>query len=204
MFASTAIANGKYLFILEHQKRIFILKNKTNWGKFKHAYDSFINIFMPFKENINMINIKYDRDVQIFFEIARYIYIISVFTVFIFFYFLISHGLNSKFTPASETFCKYSIPCFLFYSSIQQSEISAFSITYAISAIFLIFMTSTKWLSYKKLTVNSQLYFKEESTYAQFIFNSWDWGVQTKPTYLEKKRRMRQLFTIGMKEVEFK
>jgi hypothetical protein len=150
-----------------------------------------------------MINVKYDRDVQIHFEIARYIYIISVFTVFIFFYFLINHGFSSTFTPPTETFCKYNIPCFLFYSSIQESEVSAFSITYAISAIFLIFMTATKWLSYKKLTVNSQLYFKEETTFAQFIFNSWDWSIKTKSLYLEKKSRMRQLYSIGMKEVDF-
>jgi hypothetical protein len=192
-----------YIYIKEHQQRIFLMKNKTCMGKVRHRYNTFLDFFLPFKKNINLLSYKYNRDVEFNFELMRYIYIMSIFIFLIFLYFLMMHGFNYQFDDLEEgLFCKYNIPCFLFYSRIKVTEMTGFSITFAIMTFFIMYMATTRWMTYKKLYLNSQLYHKHDSKFSQFFFTSWDWSIKTKPSYLEKKERLRHLYKIGMQEVE--
>ena len=195
MLASTALAN-------EHQSRIFLQKSRTCMGRFRHRWHNFWYFFLPFKSDMNLISYRYDRDVLFTFEIIRLLFMISFSVLFTYLYFLITHALNADYNDPTQLYCKYMIPCVLFYSRVTPSEGSTFSITYAVMTFVVVYFSVMKYIQYSKLHMNSQLYDREETKFSQYFFTSWDWSVKTNALYRENKRRLRELYKLSMQEVE--
>lgn len=198
MLASTAIAN-------EHQTKIFREKSKTKWGRFRHKFHNFLQFFVPFKNDINLIAYRYNVDVFEYFQISRFLFILSFFVLFSYVYFLVKHisyfDFNSKTNPMAGM-CRFNLPCILFYSRIPVSEANAFSIAYITMTFTIFYFSLLKWIGFKRLHLNGKLYDREETKFSQFFFTSWDWSIKAKASYLEKKKRLRNLYKFSLEEVE--
>jgi hypothetical protein len=157
---------------------------------------------LPFKADIGLISYRYDRNVQFYFETTRFAMMLSIGLFLTFVYFLITHALNFDYTNESGMWCKYNIPCVIFYSRIQEGERQAFSLTYVVATLLFFWLSLTKLISYKKMSLNSELYHKEDTKFSQFFFTSWDWSTKKKSTYMENKRRLRELCRLTFYEVE--
>lgn len=193
MLASSAIAN-------EHQNRLFTKNSKTCKGQIKHKWHNFLQFFFPFKSDIRYLSYRYDRDILVYFESHRYLFMVSIIIFIIYIYFLIQRIINSDFSSGLDL-CRYSIPCFLFYSRITSNEDSVFSITYLIMTSMILYLLMIKYVNYNKLKQNSKLYDQRTTIFSQFFFNSWDWSTKTKACYLEKKKRLRNLYKKSNEEI---
>jgi hypothetical protein len=180
------------------------MKSRTLYGKIRHQIHNILAFFTPFKGDMSLIAYRYNRDVQGYFQSSRSLMIISFFVFLNYTYFLITHGLNFDYstTNSDGIYCKYMIPCMLFYSRVKINETMAFSISYVVMTFLVFILSLMRWNSFRKIYVNSKLYDREETKFSQFFFTSWDWSIKTKATYIEKKRRLRDLYKISMSEVE--
>jgi hypothetical protein len=193
MLASSAIAN-------EHQNRLYSINSKTWKGQIKHKCHKFLQFFFPFKSDLEYLSYRYDRDVQVYFDTHRYLFMVSLIILLIYIYYIIQRILNSDFSTGVDL-CKYSIPCFLFYSRVTSKEESAFSITYLTMTSMILYLLMMKYISYNKLRQNSKLYDQRTTKFSQFFFNSWDWSTKSKGCYMEKKKRLRDLYKKSNEEV---
>jgi hypothetical protein len=197
MLGSSAIAN-------EHQVKLMRMQTRSCCGRFKNAYNTVIATLTPFHGDMNLLFYRYDREVQVYFETIRYLIVIAFTVMVIFLYFLITHALGTNFASGEAFWCKYNIPCFLLYSSIQVKERQIYSYSYAAVICVIFFLGLARYINFRRLNLNSKLYDRDHSRFSQFFFTSWDWSTKTKPTYIDKKSRLRKLYLLGMKESEIK
>ena len=103
-------------------------------NKTKNCFIILFSCLLPFKNDLKKIKIHYNTSILLIFKIYRYLVLMSIFSSLIFLYECINHILKHK--KNLKEICKYSIPCFLQYSSFEKSEAEVYSITYGVWLIF--------------------------------------------------------------------
>ena len=116
-----------------------IKAQETCWGRFKESWRVFLNYFQPFKNNIKLIQNRFDYNVAGYFDFIRFLFQLKMYILIAFLYILINHIVNYIPKDNDQFFCMYYIPCSILYSRFSESEKNAFSYTY-ISLLGILFL----------------------------------------------------------------
>ena len=185
-----------------HQNRMYNLDEKDTWGEFFHCVYSFFSLFLPFKNFLKNLNHKYKRNVYTLFDLMRFTFLLSFLIFLIFVYFLTIQGKDYIY-DSENTYCRYFIPCVLFYSRIPSNLGPAFSITYATMTFVFFYFSLMKYISYSNLKQSSEIYFNNQKRFSQILFNCWNWSNRNPKKYIEQKRNLREGFLKVNKEIQY-
>lgn len=168
--------------------------NKDSWVDFIANFSLIIvRAFLPFKDNLKYIFYHFNSTILALFEIIRFFFVISTFGIIIFLFLIIYHFIVSKSALANSA--KYGIPSIFLYSSYQEKEGQAFSITYGVWQImfffgFVMFYYVTRSEIYKnEAYVHSSKY----SVLSNYLFTSWDFNVNSKNKAQANKEEIDKL-----------
>lgn len=219
------VLGGGNAMMNDYHTRVAFLRSKTCWGRFKLTLEKLYEFFIPFKADIKSLMQRYDMNVSGVFRFIRFLLCMHILISLSQAYLLINHiivyfqALNSSTITDSTTisnvpvtntsdvdinqdlfFCRYYIPCFLYFSRFTTEERLTYSLTFLFSSIFLFFLISNKWIWSKRMDVLNELFFNEEKQFSKTFFNIWDWNVQSKEDLDDAKKKIKNLLTIGVKE----
>ena len=114
---------------IEVENENISIANKT-----QNCFIILFSCLLPYKNDLKKIKIHYNTSILIIFKVYRFLVLMSIFSLLIFLYECTIHILKHRKNLTEK--CKYSIPCFLQYSSFEKSEAEVYSITYGAWLIF--------------------------------------------------------------------
>lgn len=114
-------------------------------------FESLLDEFKPFKNDLRDIQVGYDKSIFVFYEIAQYMYIFSVINAGIYSYLLITHYLKYKDTVEYyQGLCGYFFPCFFFLSRFQEDVKFEFILTHIVFLVSGLFYCMYLWVKFDK------------------------------------------------------
>ena len=145
-------------------------------NKTKNFLIKFFNILLPFKGDIKYIKNNFNTTVFLTFRIYRFLLLMSIFTLVIFLPLLILHILKLKKNLGIK--CKYNFPCFLFYSSFQESEALKISVTYGVWIMFYFICTMIYYFLLNSENNQQEIYYDNNKNYSgsSYLFSSWNFN----------------------------
>jgi hypothetical protein len=202
----------------DYQARIYFSNTKTCWGRFKIFLDKIITFFTPFKSDMNYLFARFDRNISGMFDFFRFLYIFNFFVSLSAMYLLFNHiflvsGIistqpsnSTNFTihdtVANETLCQMFLPCSILYSRFTSSEKNVYSFTFLTICVVLFVIIVSQWTEYKRHYLLLKLFDEENIQFSKELFNSWDWTTRNIDSMENNKVRLKNIFTVGLKESE--
>lgn len=171
------LKDAKGIFLKEDENDLEIDMEHLSFASTTNNY--LIKLFkflLPFNGDIKFIKENYNTTVLLAFRIYRFIFLMSIFTVIIFLALLFLHIIKIK-NNIGKT-CKYGFPCFLFYSSFQQSEALNMSVTYGVWLMFYFICTMIYYFLLNSENNQQELYFQNNKNYGgcSYLFSSWNFN----------------------------
>lgn len=224
-FRNMEFLYGGNAMMNDYQTRVYLLKKKTCWGRFKIFVEDVVDFFVPFKEDIEYISKKYDRNVSAVFRILRFIFILQCLISLSQLYLLIKQivdyandfSTNNRqiesisavinVSSADELdanqylfLCYNYLPCVIFFSRFSSNMRLTFSVTFIFTLLLTFIIITHKWVWSKRVDVLNDLFFNEEKQFSKYFFTMWDWSSQTLVDSELNKHKIKNLLTIGVKE----
>ena len=188
-----------------YETRVYQLEvQQSCWGRFSNSLNNYFDFFMPLKDDIAFVASHYDKNIEGFFDFSRFLLVFSFFILFTYLYLLINHAVTFNYNQDYGFWCKYYLPCFIFYSRFTINEKAAFSYSFAFVCFVIFIGTIRKYLQFSKKSVIQKLYEGEEMNYSKMFLNIWDWNVRTQSSLDDTRYRVKNIITIGINEQEIK
>ena len=171
------LKDTKGIFLKEDENDLDIDMEQLSIASTKKNYlIKLFNFLLPFNGDIKFIKENYNTTVLLAFKIYRFILLMSIFTAVIFLALLFLHIIEVK--NDIGKLCKYGFPCFLFYSSFQQSEALNMSVTYGVWIMFYFICTMIYYFLLSSENNRQELYFQNNKYYAgcSYLFSSWNFN----------------------------
>ena len=149
----------------------FTIANKT-----KNCLIKLFSCLLPFKSDLKKIKIHYNTTVLLVFKIYRFMVLMSFFSLFIFLWECVKHIMKNKKNLSKK--CKYSIPCFLQYSSFETSEAEIYSITYGAWLIFFTICSASYYFVLSSEQKEQDSYFENNRNFlgSTYLATSWNFN----------------------------
>jgi len=149
--------------IKEHQTACQKLKNRI-YKVYKYC--------IPLRSDIIRIRLSYDKSIEAFFNMFKFLVNFNILTLLGFSYILIMHILdfNGSFTGLCNTF----FPCFTLYSRFTVNSDLRYSVALFLFVIIGTFLFIYKWVIVDYKSKRQRYFNKEENFFAREFFNSWD------------------------------
>lgn len=145
-------------------------------NKTKNYIIKFFNFLLPFNKDIKYIKYNYNTTVLLTFRIYRFLLLMSFFTAIILLPLCVMHIIKIK-ANLKES-CKYGFPCFLLYSSFNQSEALNMSITYGVWLMFYFLCNMAYYFLINSENNQQELYYQNNKIYeaCSYLFSSWNFN----------------------------
>ena len=158
----------------------------------KNMLIQFFNIIIPFKGDIKFIKANYNTTTVLVFRIYRYLFLMSIFTSIIYLPLFIIHIIKDNKNLGKS--CKYGFPCFLFYSSFNQSEALNMSVTYGVWLILYFICTMIYFFLLNSENNQQETYFQNNKNYAggSYLFGSWNFNYKEEKITDKNKEEIRK------------
>lgn len=172
-------------FEIDIEKLSFV--NKT-----RNLLIQFFKFLLPFKTDIKFIKTNYNTTIQLVFRIYRYLFLMSIFTSIIFLPLIILHIIKDKKNLGKS--CKYGFPCFLFYSSFNQSEALNMSVTYGVWFIFYFICSMVYYFLLNSENIQQETYFQNNKNYAggSYLIGSWNFNYKNEKITDKNKEEIKK------------
>ena len=162
-------------------------------SKIKTCYKRMINILfglLPFKNKMAYIRSNYNGTIMILFEVIRFLFLMSLFSLIIFLYLIIYHFVKGD----KKGKCKYGFSCLFFYSSFNEKEFHTYSITLGIWVFFFFTFSLMFFFILKSGFYQINIYNKtnKNALLTSYIFNSWDFNISKEDDAEMLKNRIQE------------
>ena len=143
-----ALANGVE-FLGDNAIKVSEKKIPSKWERFKQNIADTMGRFTPFKSNLNQIYIKFDRSINNFFELFRFLFVFSLITFLLYAYLLFIHLYNTE-TKDVSNICNKLVPCILFYSRFITKEATVYCSTIGLFTIIGLIICLYQWIKFDR------------------------------------------------------
>ena len=128
----------------------------------------FIDNLKPFKSQVNMIKINYDRSISLFFEIIQNVFVFNLFTAMLFSYLIVAHTIYfyGKDKYFSDKLCGYMYPCHYFFSRFTEEFKNIYIITMLCFGFAGLSMFLYSWIQFDKKANYQQIFQQDNIIYA--------------------------------------
>ena len=170
--------------------------NKDSWVDFvANFFLVIVRTFLPFKDDLKYIFYHFNSTILVLFEIIRFFFVISIVGIIIFLFLIIYHFIvsGSKIGESS----KYGMPSVFLYSSYQEKETQAVSITYGVWQIIFFFgFVMFYYVSRSEIYKNeAYVHSSKYSVLSNYLFTSWDFNINSKNKAQANKDEIDKLTT---------
>ena len=144
--------------------------------KTKNCCIKFFNCLLPYKSHLKIIKDNYNTTVLLVFKIYRFLVLMSIFALLIFFFECIYHFVMIK--NNLKPICKYAIPCLFHYSSFISSEASVYSITYGIWLMIFSISSIAYYFVLSSEQEEQEIYFQNNKNIiaSAYLITSWNFN----------------------------
>mmetsp|Transcript_25410 Transcript_25410/g.25154 ORF Transcript_25410/g.25154 Transcript_25410/m.25154 type:complete len:253 (+) Transcript_25410:878-1636(+) len=138
-------------------------------GRVRRIY----RFLIPLKNDLNRIRLAYDKSIESFFNMFRFLVNFNILTALGFGYILTMHifDYNGGFTDLCATF----YPCFTLYSRFSTNSALRYSFALFLFCVIGAILFIYKWVKVDYKSKRQRFFNKEENFFSREFFNSWDW-----------------------------
>ncbi|CDW88631.1 UNKNOWN [Stylonychia lemnae] len=173
-----ALANGVD-FLGDNAIKVSEKKILSRWEKLKIQVADIIDRIQPFKSEMQQIYIKFDRSINNFFQLFRFLFVFSMITFVLYAYLLLIHFINTDSSEISKI-CNTVVPCILYYSRFLAKEGTAYCSTIGLFVIIGLIICLYQWIKFDRQAKYQQIFKKDGIIFARMVLNSWNWSVNEK------------------------
>ena len=186
-------SKGEYNIDEENDNEIEIdMKKLSIIYKTKNLLVKLFYCLMPFEKDIKFIKANYNTTVLLVFKIYRFLFLMSIFSAFIFLVLCVLHIIKGK--NELGKVCKYGFPCFLFYSSYTQSESGNISIIYGVWLMFYFICNMIYYFLLSSEDNKQEIYYQNNNIYSgcSYLFSSWNFNNKNQKIIEKNKEAIKK------------